>query len=132
MLRALVKLNHSKSICNPRKMASKYVLQKTRGRSQSGSNCSIIKLFEGGNGFHYIQYVCELSFYVLRRSCFHHLQSSICSRKRQAVLVTWRCAFGITTAAPATTRRWDGEGPIQNSLSPSSSLLVDKPFSAIS
>ena len=50
VLHALVKLNHSKSICNPRKMASKYVLQ-TRGRSQSGSNCSIIKLFEGGMVF---------------------------------------------------------------------------------
>ena len=65
MLRALVKLNHSKSICNPRKMASKYVLQKTRGRSQSGSNCSIIKLFEGGNGFHYMYFVVYMQCNLL-------------------------------------------------------------------
>ena len=47
-------------------MASKYVLQ-TQGRSQSGSNCSIIKLFGGGNGFHYM-------FNVLR--CLYAMQQS--------------------------------------------------------
>ena len=77
MLRALVKLNHSKSICNPRKMASKYVLQKTRGRSQSGSNCSIIKLFEGGNGFHMYFIVYAMQSSEFTTSEFE--SSSVCS-----------------------------------------------------
>ena len=59
-------------------------ITKNRGRCQSGSNCSIIKSFEGGNGFHYCTtfFICNAIFWIYccrlhyKFSC---IQSSLCA-----------------------------------------------------
>ena len=107
----VVKLNHSKSICNSRKMASKYVLQ-TRGRSQSCSNCSIIKSFEGGNEFHYTYFVVHMQCNLLNLLLFVYiitLLASLCA-------VTWKFQASVIASRSDTKcdiaqSWWQLDGP---------------------